>query len=224
MRKVKVITGYVPITGHPRTSEEYGRLGELLGAATSAAAPLKAHYSTIEDCWLYRSISKMGKLSHSEGDNPAKNTIAYHCVNHQKTEWLCIEAFDAAPDIDMLVWIDYGIFSVPGVTAKVIQDFLLRVAQTEDKNIHIPGCWGPEYDVSDATPCWRFCGGVLIVPRSLAPLLDKENKIKTMRNIKRTRNITWEVNDLARLERYTHLPITWYQADHNEKLFTGFAK
>lgn len=164
----------------------------------------------------------MGKLTHSEGDNPAKNTYAYHCANHQKTEWLCIEAFDADPAIDTLVWIDYGIFHVPGVNATDIADFIQRVAQLDDSDIHIPGCWGPNYTVSDETPCWRFCGGVMVVSRQQAPLLDKEYKIKTMRNIKRTKNVTWEVNDLARLERYTHLPIKWYKADHNETLFTGF--
>jgi len=221
MRSVKVVTGYVPIPHHPRSVAEYGALGERLGNAVSPVAPLKAYYTAVEQCWLFKATHNK-KVTHSEGDNAAKNTLAYHCANHQKTDWLAMESFDAAKNIEVLVWIDYGIFSVPGITDKIIQEFLSRVAQADDQDIHIPGCWGTDYSISDDTPCWRFCGGVMIVPRSQAPLLDKENKIKTLKNIQRTKNVTWEVNDLARLERYTHLPIKWYQADHNETLFTGF--
>lgn len=221
MRKVKVVTGYVPIAGHPRPVAEYGALGEQLAAAVCPVAPIKAHYTKLEDCWLWRALEKWTRIKHAEGDNAAKNTLAYHCVNHQKTEWLAIEAIDD-PEPDVFVWIDYGIFHVPGITVASIMAFLSKVAQVNDENIYIPGCWGPDYSVADDMPCWRFCGGVMIVPRSQAPILDKEYKIKTLKNIKRTKMVTWEVNDLARLERYTHLPIKWYQANHNETIFDGF--
>ena len=222
MRTVKVVTGYVPIPNHPRTALQYGELGQKLADAVSPVARLKAHYTRLEDCWLFKAAQHFGKLKHAEGDNPAKNTLAYHCVNHQKSEWLAIEAIDDAYDTDVFVWIDYGIFSIPGVTAPAIADFLGRVAQVNDQNIYIPGCWGPDYDRTDTSPCWRFCGSVLIMPRSQAPLFDKENKIKTLKNLKKSRMVTWEINDWARLERYTHLPIKWYKADHNDTMFTNF--
>lgn len=216
MLKVKVITGYVPIPDHPRSAEEYGKLGENLGMIT--AAPVKAFYNRLSECWLTRFVwEQTGEIKHSEGDNPKKNTVAYHCVNHQKFEWLwAASELDSKPDV--FVWMDYGIFHVPGVTATVIDDYLKRV--TDDK-IAIPGCWD-KVPVESAYPCWRFCGGVFAVPRAYTRELNKQIKETAKRHIWRTKNVEWEVNTMARMEKTSLLPIRWYKADHNETLFTGY--
>jgi hypothetical protein len=39
-----------------------------------------------------------------------------------------------------------------------------------------------------------------------------------------TKNVTWEVNTLARAEQTGKLPIRWYAADHNETMFTNYAR
>lgn len=76
--------------------------------------------------------------------------------------------------------------------------------------------------VSDFWPNWRFCGGLLVVPRKWAHALFREVKRDVQRHLTETRNISWEVNTLARIER--SLPIRWYQADHNETMFTNYSK
>ena len=49
--KIKVVTGFVPIVGHPRTAAEYGALGEKLGELTDEFS-VHPFYQKIEDCWL----------------------------------------------------------------------------------------------------------------------------------------------------------------------------
>lgn len=216
-----VITGYVPIEGHPRGPDEYGRLGERLGTAIAPVAPLKAYYTLLPNCWFWKVIWEHGKtITHAQYNNPEKNTIAYHAVNHQKTEFLA-EAARTFKDVETFIWIDYGILSVPGVTTEVLQNFVQSVQ--DPKGIIIPGCWDERPDqINDQEPCWRFCGGVLVVPSQYAEGFDKDFKDATRRAFWRTGHVTFEVNDLARLEKQFKQPMLWYKADHNETMFTNY--
>lgn len=216
MAKVKLITGYVPIGGHPRTSAEYGALGEKLAQVRSV--PLKAFYRSLSNCWLYQwAMAQRSPITPEEGDNRAKNSLAYHAVNHQKTEWLAQAAVED-PYPDVFVWIDYGIFHLPGVTAEIIEDFAARIAEND---LAIPGCWNraivPQHD-----PCWRFCGSVLICPRPLVAPLAAGVMSTALKHMKLSRRAEWEVNTWARLEQTDRLPIRWYKADHNSTLFTAY--
>lgn len=218
MAKVRVVTGFVPIENHPRPPEEYSALGLKLKALN---APLKAFYNTVEDCWLYKEILKLPAIpGHSKGDNPAKNTLAYHIVQHQKPEWLGAASL-IDKDADVFVWLDYGIMHVPGVDADVINRFLETVKKDD---LAIPGCWPRERPLDDSQVCWRFCGGLMVIPRNQLAKFYVEFKDRTMRNLRLKMNVTWEVNDLARMEKYGSVPIRWYEADHNEKMFNNYSK
>jgi hypothetical protein len=219
MAKVRVVTAIVPIEGHPRPAAEYSELGKGLRAIR---APIKAFYNTVEDCWLYKSLQQAGvyALTHSMGDNPAKNSLAYHIVQHNKPTWLGAASM-ADTQAEVFVWIDYGILHVPGVTPDVINTFL---EQVKEDDFAIPGCWDRDRPSDDYSPSWRFCGGVMVVPRKYLRRFSNEYMDRTMRNINLKRNVTWEVNDLARLEKYSDLPIRWYKADHNETMFTNYAR
>ena len=218
---IRVVTGYVPITGHPRTAAAYGVLGEKLGLLPF---PTKAFYHKVERCWLYKELRKLKtQPTHSVGDNPPKNSMAYHIVQHQKFEWLAGASL-LDPTADKFVWLDYGILHVPGVTVTVIERFLHRVAAdpVHDK-VTIPGCWPVNYSFfKDEDPNWRFCGGTMVVPRQLVKPFALAMRAVTMKGIENTGNVTWEVNDLARLERKNKVPIRWYQADHNQTMFDGY--
>lgn len=216
MAKVRIVTGYVPIPNHPRTAEEYGRLGERFKEIT--AAPIIPFYTALPQCWLWKAAWETPNLTHSEGDNPAKNTIAYHAVNHQKTTWL-MQASLYDDDADIFVWMDYGVFHLPGVTGAVIDEFIRKL---DDKCIYIPGCWAEPVIIYDDSPCWRFCGTVLVCPRKYCIKLDETMKRNVYSHVAKTKNISWEVNTWARVEKDRILPIKWYRADHNEQLFTGF--
>lgn len=216
----KIVTGFVPIPNHPRTSEEYGLLGENFKELN---APIHPFYETLEDCWLYRFLQKHGiKPTHSEGDNPEKNSLAYHIVQHQKFEWLC-KAFmyDRKPDV--MIWMDYGIWHVPGVKPSVVKEFLQEVVRWD---LAIPGCWkvGDHRieQVGDAYPNWRYCGGLMVVPRNCLMPLYQRVRMHVVGKLGRTNNVSWEVNTLAAVEQL--MPIRWYEADHNETMFTEYKR
>ncbi len=211
-----LVTGYVPIPNHPRTAEEYGELGERL---SGVPVKKKAFYMRLEDTWMAKCIKGMSFTpSPSQHDNSEKNTVAYHCVNHQKTSWL-VQAADENPDADVLVWVDYGIFRLPGVTNRAIYEFMEKV---DDQAIYAPGCWQTPEAVEAAYPCWRFCGSVLAVPRKLVDTLDFNCRVTARQHMAKTRNVEWEVNTWARVEqgRGHRLPWHWYKADHNVSMFT----
>jgi hypothetical protein len=213
--RAKLVTAYVPIPNHPRTPEEYGALGEQLGGVPVRK---KAFYNTLADCWMTKYVDKLPFIPRaSEGDNPAKNTRAYHIVNHQKTSWL-VQAADDDPEVDVLVWVDYGIFRLPGVCNQAIYEFMEKV---DDRAIYAPGCW--DKGVVEASQVnWRFCGSVLAVPRKLVDTLDFHVRVTARQHVSKTKNIEWEVNTWARVEQaYPKLPFHWYKADHDVSLFTG---
>jgi hypothetical protein len=216
---ILAVTGFVPIPGHPRPPEAYHELGNKLRAIKSPICV--AEGELLQHCWLHKWIQTVGdRFTHSTADNPRKNSMAYHVVQAQKTAWLAeVANADSSPDV--LVWIDYGIFHLPGVTVGIIDDFLKR-AETE-RAIAIPGCWNRNYAYDDKYPCWRFCGGVIIVPRAFAGVLDVVMKEEYKRHLKATRNLSWEVNALARVEqRYPELPIRHYRADHDASMFLNY--
>lgn len=223
MAKITVVTGYIPIDGHPRSPQLYRDLGAQLAEAVKGhAAMCMFTEDRLDDTWLLKFLAAHApNPTHSVADNPAKNTKAYHCVQHQKFSWLR-RAEEHSPGTDVFVWIDYGIMHVPGVTVKVIQDFLDRVAKADFGVIRIPGCWDRQISPSKDVPCWRFCGGVMIVPKSLVKDFTRACASTAMEYIRLTDNVEWEVNTMARAETIAQLPIVWYRADHNHLMFTEF--
>jgi hypothetical protein len=219
---ISVVSAFVPIPGHPRSEEEYDRLGEPLlhhidGRVLFAKGDL-------EHCWLSRYLSENfdpSDFSWSVADNPQKNSLGYHIVQAQKTEWLEI-ASNMDPFSDVFVWIDYGIFHVPGVTGAIIDAFLKRA--DSEQAIAIPGCWEKdEFKYDDNHPCWRFCGGVMVVPRRFIEPFNDAMKSEYVRWLGKTKNVSWEVNTLARLEQVDpDFPVWWYRADHDSTLFTNY--
>lgn len=221
----QIVTGYVPIKGHPRTAEEYGKLGQdLFVPLVTAGVNVKRYMEPLDTCWLHKYVDrfKQNPPYPSAADNPAKNTLAYHIVQHQKFAWLLKAAIED-PRPDTYIWLDYGIGHVPGVTPVVIGDFLDKVIANPPDRVTIPGCWPKDAERVDLrTPCWRFCGGVMVVPRKLVHKFYKAAKTAALRHIDATKNVEWEVNTLARVELANTVPMRWYQADHNETMFTGY--
>jgi len=217
---IVAVTAYVPIPGHPRTEEEYHRLADRLhGLAIDT--PILSRGDTLENCWLHRYLEGFkGEVTHSVSDNPAKNSLNYHIVLAQKTDFLLQAAQACNMEPDVYVWIDYGIFHIPGMTPKIIRDFLLRA--DNEQTIAIPGCWDSNYVYDELNPCWRFCGGVMVVPRRYLRDLDAAMKHEYAYSLRQRNHVSWEVNMLAQVERHHKLPIWWYQADHDSSMFTNY--
>jgi hypothetical protein len=220
---IAVVTAYVPLADHPRTTAEYERLGrQLLGIGT----PVMFAEGDLEKCWLYRHLLyeydlDTSRFTYSVANNPDKNSLGYHIVQAQKTEWLEFASL-VNPFADVFVWIDFGIFHLPGVTVPIIDAFLRRAAS--EQAIAIPGCWEKDqYSYDDDYPCWRFCGGVMVVPRRFVEAFNYAMKREYVRWLQETNNVSWEVNALARLEQQDlNFPVWWYRADHDASMFTNY--
>lgn len=216
---MRIVTGYIPILGHPRTVAEYGALGEAIFPHLRGDFDLHPFMETLGETWVYKLLGK--DITPSIADNPAKNTLPYHIVNHQKFAWLLKSAIQD-PTPETFVWMDWGIGHVPGVTPDIINNFM---ASIQPGDFAIPGCWDYQYAKDHANflwPNWRFCGGLMVVPRDKVHVLFKRVKQEVKNHIARTKNITWEVNTLAQIERTLPGPLRWYYADHNEQMFTNY--
>lgn len=213
--RTKLVTAYVPIPNHPRGPAAYGALGEQL---SGVPVRKKCFYDQLPNLWLTKYINAQRHVPKSSiADNPQKNSLAYHCVQHEKSTWLR-QAADEDPEADVLVWVDYGIFRLPGVTNQAIYEFMEKV---DDKAIYAPGCWDKPDVIESAIPCWRFCGSVVSIPRRMVDDFDYACRVVARQHIAATKNVEWEVNTWARVERKRKVPIHWYKADHNVSLFTN---
>lgn len=218
---IMVVTGYVPIVGHPRTPPEYDALAEAMFGKV-VAAPVHPFFETLPETWMMKFLkSQSFTVNPSVADNPKKNTVAYHCVQHQKFGWL-LKAALLHPLVKTFVWLDLGIGHVPGVTPDVVNEFLAKV-QLND--FAIPGCLSPEeasQNYNYLWPSWRYCGGLMVVPGDRVHDFYKKIKTQVDKHVRGTKNVTWEVNTLFRAERFIQPPIRWYKADHNETMFTNY--
>jgi hypothetical protein len=223
--KVKVVTAFVPIAGHPRSLEAYGKLGEKLDGVLLDANVTSYFDQQIPDLWLTKFLEKLPPLEPplkwAKGDNPQKNTLEYHCVQHQKFAWLA-RAANEDQESDTFVWMDFGICSQPGITTEVVQDFLKRIKKND---FAMPGCWPPVDDPLDEYPCWRFCGSLMIVPRTDTYRMLELMQALTRLYIRSMKQVTFEVNMLARAEKLLKKAgLRWYQADHNAKQFANYQR
>ena len=213
--KIKVVTGYIPLAEHPRSPAEYGALGEKL---RELKYPVQPFYANVTSTWLYQMIDALPFApTWSVADNGLKNTLPYHCVQHEKFNWL-YQAAKMDPEPDTFVWVDYGLAHIPRWTSGGMNDFLARVRKDD---LAIPGCH-QRAEVRADIPCWRFCGGLFVVPRQhIGPL---KNLIQAMAllHCSATHNIEWEVNCLARVEQTDRLPIRWYKADHDASIYENY--
>jgi hypothetical protein len=219
--KVAVISAYVPLKDNPRPAAEYARRGEMLRDALSDQT---AHvfYETVRALWMTPFIEGLARhghhINHQVFDNPQKNTMEYHAIQHNKLEWL-ERALPNMPDADTFVWLDFGIMGLPGFNKELLTEFLGRI---KENDLAFPGCWDKR-EINDAYPCWRFCGSLFVVPRQDVFLLNRAFKALTRTYVRAMRSVTWEVNDLARMELMHLGPnIRWYPADHNARMLTEY--
>lgn len=213
-QKVCVVTGYVHVATNPRTEEEYRRLGSRLREAVGDKATFHQFECKVEDCWLW---GPSQGARPAIATNPAKDTLEYHVVQHQKTLWLQ-QATELHPECNVFVWIDYGIFHQQGHSEEHVQAFLELAKQ--ETGIAVPGCWDRNLDHDDEKVNWRFCGSVVVAHRSQVRALHQAVELIAKTRLLINKFVTWEVNDWARAEPM--LPIRWYRAGHDQTMFTGY--
>lgn len=211
---VHLVSGYVPLDVKHRSQDEYHRLG-----ANLAELPVSSsiYLNTIEDCWMYHAVKGKNYIARDANDT-GKNTMGYHIVQHQKTTWMLRAALENPGD-DVFVWMDYGIFHMPGFTQIRVMDFLGDCAG--EKAISIPGAWPKG---QDGGPCWRFNGSILVCHRDYLHDLDRLIRDEAMDYAEKTGTVIWEVNTWAAVEQWGHPPIRWYGATHDSTMLSSYRR
>lgn len=152
--------------------------------------------------------------------NHQKDTHSFLQLMNAKFEFL--ERAKKLVDADVQIWIDFGILKV----SKNIPSFLQRLSRcgesvlTVPGKIILPGCLKQEsvnQEFMYSFPIWRFCGGVMIVPRDV---LDEFTQLhnEEIALCDTLSTLTWEVNLLAAMERRKPELFHWQKADHNDSI------
>jgi hypothetical protein len=197
---VCVVTGYVPLPCEHRSREQYNELGAKLLECCERSIVFRQE---LGDCWLSRKIGNV--------EPGGKDSTAYHCVQHEKFSWL--ERASTVTDATTLIWIDYGVFHMPGVTKEIVCDFIRRVEEAEPDVIVSPS--GSEGDPFGSNPTWLFLGAVFVVPSRLTGWLSEKCR-------EHLDPLSWEVNTLARVRGKHPEQFRFYAANHNDSIFADY--
>lgn len=225
---VRLVTGYVRLDAH-RPHSDYVALGNRLlslpGPMTFfcdhpgwfACGP-SVEVAPAGTLWLLDVVK--GSVFLPATNNPTKDTLAYHAVQHQKTLWLLRAA--ARHPGDTLVWLDLGILHVPGIT----EDSIRRVAECTclpGDAVTLASIWGPP-GLSGIDPTrisWHCAGGVVACPSPLADGWHSDCVREAERLYRRSNRVTFEVNTWASVWQRSIAGFAHYRCDHNGSLLDG---
>jgi hypothetical protein len=230
MSRVRIVTAYERLDG-ARSHEEYVRLGNRLlrcGVPTIFFSYLWHEFDWAQDhvdaqCgmegyWLRRLTRPSFTLPRIPfTDNPKKDTREFHDLQHQKTAWLAQAAADDPRDV--LVWVDLGIFHVPGITEAGIRSLAGRAAKLPQDKVTFASIWGePIRGILVDRVEWWCAGGVVICPGRLAGDFHAEAMDAAEKCWRDYGRITYEVNTWAAAWRRKPSLFRHYLCDHNQTI------
>jgi hypothetical protein len=149
--------------------------------------------------------------------NVTKDTKEFFGLMNTKTEFI-LRASELCED-DTLIWIDFGILKISKYSERFINK-LKSINTTSFSKIIIPGCWsfGRPFTVNSVN--WRFCGGILVIPRKHV-LTFYEHSKNVLNDFCKQSNykLTWETN-VWNIVEFCAMKndIAWYFADHDDSM------
>lgn len=171
---------------------------------------------SLSECELYQiGMAYQGDLPTHR--HPTKDTKEFFSLMNTKIEFLQKAA--ALTNDPTLIWLDMGLLKIATNKERCIER-LHALHTSAFEKITIPGCWShmPACDVNRVN--WRFCGGLLIVPRRFLERFynHSKNVLKDFCTLP-IYKLTWETNVWSVIEYCAEKEnILWYQADHNDSM------
>lgn len=229
MAKVKFVTGFVPLNVNHVSQEKYQELGKQLVDAVGAEN-IVVFNDTLDNCWLTKVFPEELPPHADSRLYPDRYPTPYQMsessvIQHNRTSW-GMQALKQDPSIDTIVWVDYGVlkqgdFTGNPVRAEDIRAFFDRLSEQKLDDIPFPGIWDM-MQVGDGDANWRFCGSLHIWPAEYMRDIDDLYKEMTLRFLKRTSRLPYDMTIWADCERRAVLPFRWYRANHDNTQFTNF--
>jgi hypothetical protein len=229
MRKVKVVTAYVPLNVSHLSAAKYHELGAALTRACDGDIKFFDDYP-FDKCWL----ALADDMPPANPDVPAdryptpKDNVRSNIVQHQRTTW-AMQAMAEEPDVDVWVWLDLGVLKQGDwtgrpVTEDNIRAFLNRVRNaTATDVIPFPAIWakGP---IDDCGINWRFVGSTHIWPTKYLPAIDRAYKDEITKLIAREQKVPNDLPVWAHVEaNHPELPWAPYGANHDNTQFVNYS-
>lgn len=233
MRKVKVVSAYVPLNVRHLTADQYHAYADRMFAALPPLS-IARFQSDVTECWCYEFLKNIGGLAFVPATTvPADryaspfDMVLSNIVQHQRTTWL-MQAAELDPDADVLVWLDYAILKQGAWTGKPvieehIVDFCKAVAEYGRDDMPFPGIWpkGPIYDHADN---WRFVGSTHVIPREYLSRVHEWYRHECRKFILRTKTVPLDLPIWAAVEENSGLPFVQYAANHDATQLTEFPR
>ena len=226
MNKVKVVTAFVPLPVRHLDSEQYHSLAARMIRAVGAENIKVFDNFPFEDCWLADRVDlpPAAAVPADRYDTPRANVMS-NIVQHQRTTW-AIMASKEEPDVDVWVWLDFGVLKQGDwtgrpVTEQNIRDFLERLRNAKIENIPFPAIWG-KGPIADHDVNWRFVGSTHIWPTKYLEEIDYFYKEEAKRFIDRIGAIPNDLPIWAHVEASGFLPFVSYSANHDNTQFVNF--
>lgn len=232
--KAKVVTAYVPLDVKHLTGSQYHDLYAVIERAVGAENVHCFNPFPLQRCYLAHEpdlpLVPSNPVPADRYDSPAAN-VRSNVVQHNRTTWASLAA-DAEPDIDVWIWLDYGIAKQGAwrnepVTEAVIHDFFSEVNAAEQWNtIPFPGIAerGPVLPTGNN---WRFCGSTHIWPKQYLGRIDNLYKGILWCWLKQYKTTPLDLPIWAMVEDQgipQGLPFRWYGAEYGATQLTNFKK
>jgi hypothetical protein len=233
---IAFVTAMYAVASAERVAEIWERLHQLAAvlpfhivcSATDAhkvPAGSTAHIVEFADLEAFKILSKTSGLPRVRSDS--KDTKEFMILMNAKTEFIK-RVKESGVTADHFLWIDAGIgkiFRDPVTSYNRLATILARRGALPSDAIVVPGCWErgagevTAFDALLTRVSWRFCGGVVVVPRGLVDLFHYHILAACEEIRVRSGLAIWEVNVWDYLESTGRMAFQWKKGDHNERLF-----
>jgi hypothetical protein len=231
--KAKIVTAYVPLQVKHLTADQYHAYYDVIERAVGKDN-VHCFCEMIDQCWLYHEpdlpLVPANPVPADRYDSPLAN-VRSNIVQHNRTTWAC-RAATVEPDVDVWVWLDYGIAKQGAwrnapITEAVIHDFFAEVSAVEQWNtIPFPGIEAPG-PILPVGNNWRFCGSTHIWPKQNLKTIDALYKGIVWCWTHQFHTLPLDLPIWAMAEQQgipQGLPFRWYQAEYDASQLSNFKK
>lgn len=229
MKKVAVVSAFVPLKVKHMQADEYQKLGdEMLVAAQEAGAVLAPFLGySLDMCWSYNLCKDLPPATGTPSDRyeTPQDHINSHIVQHTRTQW-ALRAVELNPDVETVIWLDLGILKQGKHTGKTftpehVSAFVEKVAKYENDDIPFPG-------IEDKKPInpfgdnWRFCGSTHIWPVKYLEDIHRSYKANLINFVRKYKKVPLDLAIWPLVEQNSGLPFKWYKAEYDHTQLTEF--
>ena len=225
--KIRVVTGYVPLTVKHMDPARFAELGNQLRAACIGYEFTDFYNYPYDSCWLAQENPPMEAANERAHDrfDTVEQHVRNNVVCNQFVDWAS-KSYANYQNIDVIVVLvrsvlKQGDFTGKRVQPEHIQDFLAKVEHYNFIDIPFPGITPPA-PVTVHGNNWRFCGSTHIWPTKWLPEIERSYKFHCREFIRRHGCVPLDLAIWPAVEGKSGLPFRQYSAEYDWTQFTNF--